>query len=473
MSNNQNSGASARAWANQKISEGFCQTAKGKLVWDRETKTYWRYDGRIWLTYSMEDDMSDDIYQFISTSDEANRLTEGKVLDIAKLCRRTNFCPKVYGLADKWLSFDDCLLDPDTGETAEHSPERVATVHVSRDYATLGEASCPMFDAFLSDTCRDSRGIYNKVMEAQIYEMIGYLLSPTNAEKCFILYGTGQNGKSVLLDLMRLIIGEDRCNGATIEQLTKQGFNIDGLIGKRANIVDEQEGMADSAATLKRLVSGNPYTTRRIYGTSFTFRPKTKFYFGSNNLPRFDSFDHAIRRRFLIVPFENRLDDKKKIIDLAGKIVAAGEVPAIVKRSLDALRGLVERRFAFTESDQTRKAMNQFEHASSSVAEFLDSRGFYPDENGAKYSFASVYEEYKDWCRTENRKPLMSKNFATTAVERIGETRRFRIDGKATNGYRLSVKKDETEPEPDETLELTPGYPPGSAAAQLHAAFND
>jgi len=430
--------------SNQELARTFCESKKGILIWERQTQMFWRYDGRIWSPFEMID-MTTDLNDFIDSVDEANRLTTGKLEDIARQCRF--YSKNIRQLDDRWLSFNDTLLDTDTFELAAHAPERIATVHVDYNYAELMKAECPLFDRYLEMVCTDSAGLPNPGMRTQLMEMLGYALSPENAEKCFILYGTGANGKSVFLELLRMLVTDERCHAATISELTTQGFQLSGLIGKRVNAVDEDESMDGKTSTLKRIVSGNPITTRRLYGETFTFRPQTKFYFGSNDLPRMDGFGDAVMRRFLLVPFERKISREEKILRLAWRIERNGELPAIVFRALEALKNLKERNYEFTETEQSREAMAEFEASSSSVSDYL--RNSWKHDSDGKVSCMEIYRLYAQWAKDTGHRAKASNGFGRIAKSILGPSKTMRIGGVLMRGYEATPSGESpSEPQP-------------------------
>jgi P4 family phage/plasmid primase-like protien len=464
--------------ANDTMAADYCATHSGRLLYERTTKMLWRYElidepcvqcgemerlskgrRRKKLTCTHRDldrgywipadghDMRGGILQFLNGKYPDNaRLSAGKVEDIFRLL--PYFCDEVESFRDTHVAFTDCLLDTTGFTVAAHSPEIMASIFVRHPYAGLEGAECPMFRSFLDDVCVDSDGKPSPAMQEQLQEIAGYLLTPVKREVCFVLYGTGANGKSVYMDILREMLGPGRCHAATISQLTTQNFEVPGLVGKIANIVDEDESVDGNLATMKRLVSNNPITTRRPYGETFTAELNVKFVFGSNTLPRFKGFDEAIRRRFVCIPFLKKIPLEKRIFELAKKMIAAGEMPGVMAWALSGLRRLKDNGFLFTETDESRAAVEELENASSSVMEFV--KEFYVPCDSGRVDAGELYDAYSEWCDGNGREPVNSHRFGREAAMKLGKSRTTtkKVNGMMRGIRYYSAKKKEAQVEP-------------------------
>ena len=98
----------------------------------------------------------------------------------------------------------NCLngtIDLRNGQLLPHSRQDLNTKLAP---VTYGEtAKCPRFLAFLEEIVPDPD------VRAFLRLMVGYSLTGDTSERClFILHGTGDNGKSTLLELMRRLLGD-------------------------------------------------------------------------------------------------------------------------------------------------------------------------------------------------------------------------------------------------------------------------
>ena len=63
------------------------------------------------------------------------------------------------------------------------------------------------------------------------------LLATLEAHATFFLVGKGANGKSVLLEVLRHMMGEKFCASVSIESMTTNRFTTYSLICKKINLV--------------------------------------------------------------------------------------------------------------------------------------------------------------------------------------------------------------------------------------------
>jgi putative DNA primase/helicase len=76
------------------------------------------------------------------------------------------------------------------------------------------------------------------------------------------------------------------------------------LDGPRLVVANETEdGHRWRENRIKQLTGGDPITARFMHKDSFTYMPKFKLTFLGNHAPSISNLDHAIQRRFVVVPF--------------------------------------------------------------------------------------------------------------------------------------------------------------------------
>ncbi len=135
----------------------------------------------------------------------------------------------------------------------------------------------------------------------------------------FLMFiGDGANGKSQLLNLMKLVMGEF---GEKIEVtlLTRKRNNANEanpekikLVNKRFGFLSEPEdGEKLNIGLLKELTGSEEIVSRGLYEGSFTFVMETKLFLACNELPDINkSEDNAIWRRIRVVNFPSRFLDE-------------------------------------------------------------------------------------------------------------------------------------------------------------------
>ena len=151
-----------------------------------------------------------------------------------------------------------------------------------------------------------------------VWEHLASILLGVNLEqKLHIYIGGGENGKSVLTDLLSQCLG-DYYAIVPISLITqarqKQGQatpDIVGLKGLRFAVMQEptkDDKINDGA--MKELTSGvEPIKGRNLFSTPVTFVPQMKIAVCSNNFMKVNSQDHGTWRRIAVIDFMSRFTD--------------------------------------------------------------------------------------------------------------------------------------------------------------------
>jgi putative DNA primase/helicase len=149
--------------------------------------------------------------------------------------------PEVF---DKDELLFNCLngtINLATGQLRPHSPDDNLTKIAPVNYNP--EAVCPLWD----DAILRSMG-GDEEMVGFLRRVAGYVLTGSVQEHCmFLLYGTGRNGKTLLLDALLGVVGRDYGMMAPNHLLTSCG---------RKSALDRRGGFGRQAA------SGNQRTER-------------------------------------------------------------------------------------------------------------------------------------------------------------------------------------------------------------------
>jgi putative DNA primase/helicase len=220
--------------------------------------------------------------------------------------------------ADPWLlNTPDGAIDLRTGQVHPHRAEDYFT----KITAVGPRGKCPRFLACLDRiTGRDSE------LVAYIRRVIGYgLTGLTREHALFFGYGTGANGKSVLLSTVAGILGEYH-RTAPIETFTasnadRHPTDLAGLRGARlVTSTETEEGRRWAESRIKQLTGGDTVAARFMRQDFFEYRPQFKLIIAGNHKPSLRSVDEAIRRRFHLIPFAVTIPPEERDADLTEKL---------------------------------------------------------------------------------------------------------------------------------------------------------
>jgi putative DNA primase/helicase len=253
-------------------------------------------------------------------------------------------------------------------------------------------AKCPKFKAYLNRVIPD--------IEKQnvIAEYFGYSFIPNSVlklEKSLILYGNGANGKSVLFDIVQQLFGSTNISNYSLQSLTdSKSYTRSNLSGKLLNYASEISSKMNPTI-FKQLVSGEPVEARMIYGKPFILSDYARMVFNTNVLPNDIENNSGFFRRFIIVDFDQTIQNEEKNPMLANEIIRE-ELPGVFNWILEGLERLLEQG-DFTKCIACINTVERYRKDSDSVALFLEENNYVSSMDDI-LSLQILYKQYKDFC---------------------------------------------------------------------------
>lgn len=257
------------------------------------------------------------------------------------------------------------------------------------------ERDCPLWLSFLDEA------LYGDAEAIRFLRMWGgYCLTGDTKEQALVfVYGRGGSGKSTAINTMADILGEYAINLAT-STLTAAKHDshpeeIARLDGARLAWASETEkGRAWAENRIKALTGGDKITARFMRQNSFEFSPQMKIVIVGNNAPSLTSVDEAIKRRFIILPFDHPPREKDPDLPVKLKAEWSGILSWMIEGCLDwqkcgFFRPEVARRATdayFEEQDIFAKWIGDCcetrEHHADTTANLWDSWSVFALDNG-------------------------------------------------------------------------------------------
>jgi Predicted ATPase len=126
------------------------------------------------------------------------------------------------------------VLDIKTRTLSPHSPKYGFRYVLPYDYDPI--AVCTAFDFFINDVMM---GDQDQIKILQEY--MGYIMSGSDYiyNKALWLAGSGRNGKSTFIDILKALIGKGNYSILSIKEISEEKFSRDCLDGKLANFSEE------------------------------------------------------------------------------------------------------------------------------------------------------------------------------------------------------------------------------------------
>lgn len=303
----------------------------------------------------------------------------------------------------------------------------------------LNGADCPVFIQFIERIMPDED------MRLFLQRIMGYCLTASTREQSFfIFYGTGSNGKSTLMNVVRHIMGDYAMNSPVSTFLAKRDGNggseaspdLARLPGARlVTAAEPPEGARLDEAKVKEMASGEPMTVRHLNQGFFEFRPVFKAIISTNHRPNIRGTDHGIWRRIKLVPFTVQIPPSEVDPSLEGKLLA--EAPGILQWMLTGAEewfngGLRPPKAAIA-------AVEDYRAGEDPVGQFLKARCELSGEmvnpsTGKPFEVESkaLRTAYKGWCEDEGLDPMGAKAFGSKILA-------HGIGRRMTNGRTMYV----------------------------------
>ena len=402
----------------------YCHPWSEWLLW---TGTRWQADrdghvGRLALKtvlslyteaeLQVDPETKSEIIDYAVRAESARRINA--LLDVARYLA-TPVLPEQLDADPYLLATPAGVVDLRTGEISTPSPDLLITKQTTcapdpEQYPVLWlETLYKVFDGKLE--------ILNFVQR-----LLGYAITGLTRERVLLIcYGTGSNGKSLMLNTLIDVLGDYARRVPSELFLQNRGDKhptmIAELHGLRLAVAAETPvGAKLDESLVKELTGSDRLTARRMREDYFTFVPTHKLVLATNHRPRVRGSDHAVWSRLILLPFTVRFWDRDKgetgppeleaDKDLANKL--REEWPGILQWLIEGAKDYLANGLQIPRSvlDATAAYRTEEDVVGQWLAErcIVDPRSHTP--------VADLWADFERWCET-NGEAVMSKQMFT------------------------------------------------------------
>lgn len=264
-----------------------------------------------------------------------------------------------------------------------------------------------LFIQFIKETfCYDDNLI------SYIQRFLGYCLTGSTKEQKYSNWlGGGNNGKSVLFNVIEGVMG-DYCVRTPIETFLKKKFSNGSeatpdrarLRGARVVLAEEPDDNSYlDEPFIKLCTGGGTITARKLHKEFFQFQVLFKLIISSNNPLRIVGTTRGDYRRLDIVEFNNNVPDEEIDKELTEKLLA--EKPQILGW---ALQGCIEWQERGLEQPQSVKdTIEQYKLENNVVLDFISN--YTTESSYNKVLVSDIFTAYMSWARSVNENTNISK----------------------------------------------------------------
>lgn len=299
------------------------------------------------------------------------------------------------------LNLKNTRLDIRSSKCLEFTPDAVEFDRIDVVYDP--SAYCADLDKMLTRVfCADQE------VRLLFEEMLGsVLLKHARYQKAFLFYGSGSNGKSTILDLIKTFLGRRNYSAIALEKVTDR-FNTAELENKLANIGDDVDNTTiKDTGTLKKLFSGNAIMVERKGERPYTIEPYATHIYSCNSIPRSFDKSEGFYRRWLLIPFNARFSANDEDYDpmIEDKITTPEALSYLLNIGIRGAQRLIKRG-KFTEPQSVVDALEAYKADNSTTLSWIDDASLSIDyflENPRD----KLYSEFADWCKISGIKSTM------------------------------------------------------------------
>jgi len=381
----------------------------------------YNFDNKVWYIWNgvtWEWDSKDKIRTYaekVANKELEKATQEGNIGKTKNAKRMLNTCGKNNminearqhrGITNVECDSDKLLINTQSGIIdLEHGKDLPADKNKYMTKATSVRADSgkpKLWLSFLNDIFNGNSELIDYIQKA-----VGYTLSGSIKEQVvFILFGEGNNGKSVFVDTIQKAMG-DYATTVPVEVLMekKNQGNVETTLAriKGARMVHASENGIDdkiNEGLIKQITGGEKVVGRFLFGNQFEYYPEYKLWLSTNNKPRIKGTDLGIWRRMVVIPFDVIISADKVDKDLGLKLI--DELPQILNWAVEGFKKYQRKGLVLPQIliDEKNKYRSEMDFMANFILDKMDRK------QGYKIQASVAYSEYEKWCRSSNTRPM-------------------------------------------------------------------
>jgi putative DNA primase/helicase len=301
----------------------------------------------------------------------------------------------------------------DTRTGRQYTQKRADLITKRASVSFDPQATCPLWLAFLQRIMDGNQHLVTFLQRAVGYSLTG----DTSEQVLFFLYGTGANGKSTFLDIIRELLGDYAAATPTSTLLSKARDTIPNDIARLKGVrfvsaVETENGRYLAESVLKQLTGDKRISARFMRGEWFDFQPECKLWLATNHKPMIRGTEEGIWRRIRLIPFMVSIPPEEQDKRLFEKLFT--ELPGILNW---ALEGCVQwQREGLGLPMEVKTAMAAYRAEMDTLADFIAECCIIAHD--ATASAKELYTRYTRWCEENGERSERQKAFGMRLAER-------------------------------------------------------
>ena len=423
--------------------ELFARQMNDRVLWNSSRGVWMEYDGKRWATSSHRSVVAVHVARFVNDlyaqADEKVRRAVVALPRLRQVAEAASGMPAMqaseadFDVDPYMLNLQNGVLDLRTGDLMQHDPKlRMTSLS---PVAWDPTAECPTWWNFIHQTFQN-----DMELEAYVQRALGYSITAATTEAALMLcVGTGQNGKSLMFNVLRAVLGTDMSMQAettlfTSQRSSQDQYSLADLRSKRFIVATElEDGARLSEALVKQLTGNDTIRARRIYEQPTEFSPTSKIWLTANVAPTVSGTDRGIWRRIRYIPFLNVVTNPDA--DLLSKLQL--ELPGILRWLVDG--AMAWRSAGIGSCDAVSRATEQYRQSQDVVGQFLDEMCTVATDE--KVQASELWQSFSKWVQdTHGLNHFTGRKMASALAAKGFESRKH---GKAQNRFYFGLRLNE------------------------------
>ena len=322
----------------------------------------------------------------------SNKVRASKLAEILKLIKAiATPLPTIGRPSANLICFNNGILNLETRVLEPHNAAHKLFNRIPHDH--VSDAACERFLAFLQSIWGCDQDYAQKAQ--LLRQWIGYsLVADASLQKMLILSGKGANGKSVLMDLMQAIVGDDNVANAMLDRFHMPYVRAT-LEHKLVNFsADLPKKKLTADGDLKAIVGGDLIEVALKHKPSRTIKPYARLVVSTNNMADCHDTSDGYFRRLIILQFNRQFAEHERDPHLLQSLTP--EIPGIIAWALSGLYELREQgRFSIPASSE--QALQIYREELSHVMMFAE-ECLIPSTDRTGMLSKDLFGAYKNWC---------------------------------------------------------------------------
>lgn len=333
-----------------------------------------------------------------------NSKEKNEILEALKQESRKNQPEKIK---TTWIQFEDKIIDIITGEQFNAEPKWFVTNPIPHKLNGEHFHETKIMDSIFEEWV-------GKKNIQTLYEILAYALIPDYPiHRIFCFIGSGMNGKSCFLNLLRKFIGDDNVCSTELDTLLNSRFEVTRLHKKLVCQMGETNfNEMNKTSMLKKLSGGDLIGFEYKNKDPFEEKNYAKIIIATNNLPTTTDKTIGFYRRWMIIDFPNQFSEKEDIL----KSIPEEEYSALAIKCSLILKDLLEKR-QFTNEGTIEDRKEKYENKSDFLGTFIEQ--FTSSDEREYITSADFFKKFKSWCK-ENRHREMSETSVGIGMKKAG-----------------------------------------------------